>query len=83
MIFGKMITDAMNRAEYTLIPLLPKDKQYERIRSGLIAPVESDAGCHGVIYVDNATNRKHFSLTDLDYLVLLAVQAGVMLSKFK
>ncbi|MCD6392621.1 MAG: FHA domain-containing protein [Planctomycetes bacterium] len=83
MIFGKMITDAMNRAEYTLIPLLPKDKQYERIRSGLITPVESDAGCHGVIYVDNAVDRTHFSLTDLDYLVLLAVQAGVMLGKFK
>ena len=83
LIFGKMITDAMNRVEYTLIPLLPKDKQYERIRSGLIAPVESDAGCHGVIYVDNATDRKHFSLADLDYLVLLAVQAGVMLNKFK
>ncbi len=83
LIFSRMITDAMNRLEYTLIPLLPKDKQYERIRSGLIAPVESDAGCHGVIYIDNATDRRHFSLTDLDYLVLLAVQAGVMLSKFK
>lgn len=83
MVFGKMITDAMNRAEYTLIPLLPKDKQYERIRSGLIAPVESDAGCHGVIYIDNATDRRHYSLADLDYLVLLAVQAGVMLGKFK
>ncbi len=83
LIFGKMIIDAMNRLEYTLIPLLPKDKQYERIRSGLIVPVESDAGCHGVIYVDNATDRTHFSLADLDYLVLLAVQTGVMLNKFK
>ncbi|RKY04986.1 MAG: hypothetical protein DRP66_11080, partial [Planctomycetota bacterium] len=83
LIFGRMIIDAMNRAEYTLIPLLPKDRQYERIRSGLIASVESDAGCHGVIYVDNATDRTHFSLTDLDYLVLLAVRAGVMLNKFR
>jgi len=82
LIFGRMVTDAMNRLEYTLIPLLPKDKQYERIRSGLIAPVESTAGCHGVIYIDNATDRKHFSLADLDYLVLLAVQAGVMLNRF-
>ncbi len=83
LIFGKMIIDAMNKLEYTLIPLLPKDKQYERIRSGLIAPVESDAGCHGVIYVDNALDRKHFSFADMDYLVLLTVQAGVMLKKFK
>ncbi len=81
LIFAKMIVDAMNKLEYTLIPLLPKDKQYERIRSGLIVPVEGPSGCHGVIYVDNATDRTHYSLADLDYLVLLAVQTGTMLEK--
>jgi len=82
LIFAKMIVDAMNKLEYTLIPLLPKDKQYERIRSGLIVPIEGPAGCHGVIYIDNATDHTHYSLPDLDYLVLLAVQAGTMLEKF-
>lgn len=81
LIFNKMIVDSMNKMEYALIPLLPKDKQYERTRSGLIAPVESSEGCHGVIYIDNAVDHKHYSLVDLDYLVLLSVQAGVMLSK--
>jgi pSer/pThr/pTyr-binding forkhead associated (FHA) protein len=81
LIFSKMIVDSMNKMEYALIPLLPKDKQYERTRSGLIAPVESSEGCHGVIYIDNAVDHKHYSLVDLDYLVLFAVQAGVMLNK--
>lgn len=82
LIFQKMIVDALTKVEYTLIPLLPKDKQYERTRSGLISPVESDKGCHGIIYVDNAVDRTHYSLQDLDYLVLLAVQAGVTLERF-
>lgn len=81
LIFRKLIVDSMNKMEYALIPLLAKDKQYERTRSGLIAPLESSQGCHGVIYVDNAVDRKHYSLVDLDYLVLLAVQSGVMLNK--
>ena len=46
LIFAKMITEAMTRLEYTLIPLLPKDKRYERIRSGLIVPVEGTSGCY-------------------------------------
>ena len=29
LIFSKMIVDSMNKMEYALIPLLPKDKQYE------------------------------------------------------
>jgi len=82
LLFAKMISNAMNNLEYTLIPLLPKDKQYERIRSGLIVPVEGSSGCYGVIYIDNATDQTHYSLPDLDYLVLLAIQTGVMLEKF-
>ena len=81
LIFQKMIANAMNNTEYTLIPLLPKDKQYERTRSGLITPIESDEGCHGVIYVDNAVDRTHYSLPDLDYLMLLAIQSGTTLKK--
>jgi len=81
LIFCKMIVEAMNKVEYTLIPLLPKDKQYERIRSGLICPIEGPNGCHGIIYIDNAVDRTHYSLADLDYLVLLAVQAGTLLEK--
>lgn len=82
LIFQKMISNALAKVEYTRIPLLPKDKQYERTRSGLICPVESDEGCHGIIYVDNAVDQTHYNLQDLDYLALLAIQAGVMLKKF-
>lgn len=81
LIFQKMIADAMNKTEYTLIPLLPKDKQYERTRSGLITPIESEQGCHGIIYIDNAVDRIHYSLPDLDYLMLLAIQSGITLKK--
>lgn len=82
MMFQKMITDSSEKKEYTLIPHIPKFKQYERIRSALIAAILCGDECYGVIYIDNEMKKKHYSLTDLDYLTLLSIQAGVVIKKF-
>ncbi|MBN1816259.1 MAG: FHA domain-containing protein [Sedimentisphaerales bacterium] len=79
LVFQHFITEAMEKKEYILIPILPENRIYERIRSALIAPLLSPIGCHGVIYADNAVDDPHYSLNDLDYLILLAVQAGARL----
>lgn len=82
MMFQKMISDSLEKKEYTLIPHIPKFKQYERIRSALMAPILYSDECYGVIYVDNDIKKRHYSLTDLDYLTLLSVQAGVVIKNF-
>jgi predicted component of type VI protein secretion system len=82
MMYQKMISDSLEKKEYTLIPHIPKFKQYERIRSALIAPIVYQDECYGVIYVDNDIKKRHYSLTDLDYLTLLSVQAGVVIKNF-
>ncbi len=82
MMFQKMITDSSEKAEYTLIPHIPKFNQYERIRSALIAAILCGDECFGVIYIDNEMKKRHYSLTDLDYLTLISVQAGVVIKKF-
>lgn len=82
MMFQKMITDSSEKKEYTLIPHIPKLKQYERIRSALIAAILCGDECYGVIYIDNEMKKKHYSLTDLDYLTLLSVQAGIVIKNF-
>ena len=79
LIFSELILEALNRHEYRLVPILAKDKRYARIRSAVIAPVMSLNGCHGVIYVDNSVEDNHYSLVDVDYLMLVSIHAGVRL----
>jgi pSer/pThr/pTyr-binding forkhead associated (FHA) protein len=79
LIFREKIKEACEKQQYTLIPLLPKDKLYEHTRSAVIAPILGHDGCLGVIYADNATDQRHYSLTDLDYLMLLATQAAAIM----
>ncbi len=57
-------------------------EEKERIRSALIAPIIRPGGCYGVLYVDNAMVHKHYSLSDLDYLMLLAMHTAAILKKF-
>jgi GAF domain-containing protein len=53
----------------------------ERIRSAMIASIVSPAGCYGVLYVDNAMVHQHYSLSDLDYLMLLAMHTAAILKR--
>ena len=75
-IFGHFIEESVREKQYILIPILPEKQSYERIRSALIAPILCGGACFGIIYIDNSVEDSHYSLNDLDYLMLLAVQAG-------
>jgi hypothetical protein len=57
-------------------------EEKERIRSALIAAVIRPNGCYGVLYVDNAMIHEHYSLSDLDYLMILAMHTAAVLKKF-
>ncbi len=76
------INNALEKNEYVLIPHVPRQKGYERLRSAVMAPVLGTKGCYGVIYADNAMDHEHYSLTDLDYLMLLSIHAGVLIEGF-
>jgi len=57
-------------------------EEKERIRSALIASVTRPNGCYGVLYVDNAMIHEHYSLSDLDYLMFIAMHTAAVLRKF-
>jgi len=57
-------------------------EEKERIRSALIASVMRPNGCYGVLYVDNAMIHEHYSLSDLDYLMFIAMHTAAVLRKF-
>ena len=82
--FREKITYAAEKKAYTLVPHLPArtdSGRKDRIRSAIISPVVSQDGCYGVLYVDNTAEHEHYSLTDLDYLMFLAMHTATIMQK--
>ena len=49
--------------------------------SALIAAIAGPSGCFGVIYIDNAMVHDHYTLGDLDYLMLITAHTAAVLSR--
>jgi len=74
------IEQAIERGQSMVFPRVSAHlEEKERIRSAMIASVMRPAGCYGVLYVDNAMMQDHYSLSDLDYLMLVAIHTGAVL----
>jgi len=74
------ITQAVEKGQFLVLPRVSAQvEEQERIRSALIAAIVRSAGCFGVLYVDNAMADKHYSLSDLDYLMLLAMHTAAIM----
>jgi pSer/pThr/pTyr-binding forkhead associated (FHA) protein len=52
------------------------------IGSVMIAPLVDLTGCFGVLYIDNSVKSRAFELSDLDYLMLLAIHSAVVVENF-
>ncbi|OHB60152.1 MAG: hypothetical protein A2167_08150 [Planctomycetes bacterium RBG_13_46_10] len=77
------INQAVEKGQSLVMPRVAADvEEKERIRSAIIATIRRTAGCYGVLYVDNAMIHEHYSLSDLDYLMLLAMHTAAVLKKF-
>ena len=81
---NEKIIEAIDRKQFLLFLFSrePGQVQKGKIRSVLIAPVLGPADCFGVIYVDNAIGDEHYSLNDLDYLMLLGIHTATILKRF-
>jgi pSer/pThr/pTyr-binding forkhead associated (FHA) protein len=76
------INQAVEKGQSLVLPRVAADiEEKERIRSAMIAAVRRPVGCYGVLYVDNAMIHEHYSLSDLDYLMLLAMHTAATLRK--
>ena len=53
----------------------------EQICSAMIAPIMRQTDCFGVIYIDNAGDQKNYTLSDLDYLMLITIHTATVLGK--
>lgn len=77
------INQAVERKQSLVLPRVAADVETKaRIRSALIAAIVGPAGCYGVIYVDNAMVHDHYTLGDLDDLMLVAAHTAAVLNRF-
>ena len=77
------ISEAIEKGEFLLF-VFSRDMTREKesqIRSVVIAPIISQAGCFGVLYANNTFRDDHYSLSDLDYLMLLGFHIAGILEK--
>jgi hypothetical protein len=76
------INNAVERGQSLVMPRVGADvEEKARIRSALIAAITGPSGCYGVVYIDNAMIHDHYTLGDLDYLMLIAAHTAAVLSK--
>ena len=79
----RKIAQAVEKGQFLVLPRVSAQvEEEEAIRSALIATIMRPDGCFGVIYVDNAMKDKHYSLSDLDYLMLVAMHTAATLRNF-
>lgn len=77
------ITQAVERGQFLVMPRVSAEiEEEEAIRSGMVAAIMRPNGCYGVLYVDNSMKEKHYSLSDLDYLMLIAMHTATIMKKF-
>jgi len=76
------VSEAIEKKEFVLIPRVSTPTDEEKIRSAMIAPIVDPSGCFGVLYVDNKMDHERYSLSDLDYLMLLVVHTAAVVENF-
>jgi pSer/pThr/pTyr-binding forkhead associated (FHA) protein len=77
------ITQVVDKGQFLVLPRVSAQiEEEEAIRSALIAAIMRPNGCFGVIYADNAMKDKHYSLSDLDYLMLISMHTAATMKKF-
>jgi len=79
---NEKITYAVENSLFLLFPSVSTAGPSGGIRSAIIAPILDPDGCFGAIYVDNAADSAAYSLSDLDYLMLLAIHTAAIVENF-
>ena len=76
------VTEAIEKKQFMLVPRVTLPSGRQKIRSAMIAPILDPSGCFGVLYVDHSIDQDYYSLSDLDYLMLLAIHTAAIVENF-
>jgi pSer/pThr/pTyr-binding forkhead associated (FHA) protein len=81
--FSDKIGESIDKKQFMLF-IFPRDLSQQKetqIRSIVIAPLLTPAGCFGVIYANDTFRDDHYNLGDLDFLMLLGLHTASVLAK--
>ena len=73
------IAEAIDKHKCILMPQIPREISQGVIRSVIIAPIMRDKDCYGALYADNSRNHEHYTMADLDYLLLIAIHTAAIM----
>jgi len=76
------IVRAVHAGQFLLLPQNAQSTPVKGLNSAIIAPLLETNGSVGVLYVDKRGPGEHYSLRDLDYLVLLAIHVAAVFENF-
>jgi len=82
---SEKITQVAEKKQFMLFLFsrIPNQAKEGDLRSVVIAPIMSRAGCLGILYVDNAIGDEHYSLSDLDYLMMIGIHTSNILQNLQ
>ncbi len=52
------------------------------IRSVIVTPILRGNQCYGILYAENSTKHERYEMADIDYMVLLSIQAAAVMENF-
>lgn len=77
------IIQTVEKGQFLVMPRVSAQlEEWDAIRSAMTAAIMRPNGCFGVLYVDNSMQETHYSLSDLDYLMLVAMHTAAVMQKF-
>ncbi len=76
------INETIDKQQFLLVSRIPTKRGEQPIHSALIAPVAGEGGCFGVLYIDNDMAHQRYDISDLDYLMLLAIHTSTIVENF-
>ncbi len=79
---SEKINQTIDKQQFLLVPRIPSKRDEQPINSALIAPVAGEGGCFGVIYLDNDMAHQRYDISDLDYLMLIAIHTSTIVENF-
>jgi GAF domain-containing protein len=77
--FASKVNEAIKNKSYIHIPRMPLQSEGEKIGSAIISPIVCENECFGALYADSSLDHEHYSLEDLDYLILVSFMAGAFI----
>jgi GAF domain-containing protein len=78
----KLIEQACDNQQFLLLSDAKHNAGRVQAQSVIIVPIATDEGTLGVIYIRSKPDRAPFTMSDLDYAMLLSINLGIILENF-